>query len=46
MGNTSLLCPEVEVENSGSGCAHEIEIKRYEPIDIQFLLSVRSELQN
>jgi hypothetical protein len=41
MGNTSLLWPEVEVKNSGSGCAHEIEIKRYKPIDIQFLLSVR-----
>ena len=27
MGNTSVLWPEVEVENSGSGCAHEIEIK-------------------
>ena len=27
MGNTLVLWPEVEVENSGSGCAHEIEIK-------------------
>src|SRR5215471_3777969 len=27
MGNTSELCPEVEVENSGSGCAHEMQIE-------------------
>ena len=27
MGNTLVLWPEVEVENSGSGCAHEMQIE-------------------
>lgn len=27
MGNTSVLWPEVEVENSGSRCAHEMQIE-------------------
>ena len=83
MRNTSVLWPQVEVENSGSGCAHEMQIEikpapetrrstarqaeakrgnaypaalaavrtsRYEPtylndepIDIQFILTVRFE---
>ena len=42
MGNTSALWSEIEVENSGSGCVHEMQIeikprRKLAAADIQFI---------
>lgn len=51
MGNTSVLWPKVEVENSGSGCAHEMQIEIKPAPEARrsgypVHLTVRFELQN
>lgn len=51
MGNTSVLWSEVEVENSGSGCAHEMQIEikpapETRRSEYRVHLPVRFELQN
>lgn len=46
MGNTSVLWPKVEVENSGSGCAHEMQIEIKPAPEAPVHLTVRFELQN